>query len=148
MASITFDVSTYETPKSGFDILPSGEYPAIVTESVMKITKAGTGEYLSVTMQIVDGEHSGRKIWENLNIHNPNDVAEQIARANLKALGLACGFDTLTDTDVLNDVPFTLVLGVDRKDPTRNRVMGYKRAGASSAPSTASATAAKPWERK
>ena len=147
MASITFDISTYEAPKSGFDPLPAGEYQAIVTDSTMKITKAGTGEYLALSMQIIDGEFSGRKIWENLNIHNPNETAEQIARANLKALGLACGFDSLTDTDVLNDVPFKLVLGIDRKDPARNRVMGYKPMNAASAP-TAPAASAKPWERK
>jgi len=151
MAKVHFDISTYEAPKSGFDPLPKGEYEAIVTESQMKITKAGTGEYLALTMQITDGEHSGRKIWENLNLHNPNEVAEQIARANLKAISAACGFAELDDTDQLNDIPFILVLGIDRNDPTRNRVMGYKRAGAGAAPSSfaqAPAAAAKPWERK
>jgi hypothetical protein len=151
MAKVHFDISTYEAPKSGFDPLPKGEYEAIVTESQMKITKAGTGEYLALSMQITDGEHSGRKIWENLNLHNPNEVAETIARANLKAISEACGFAELDDTDQLNDIPFILVLDIDRKDPTRNRVMGYKRAGSGSAPSassTASAATAKPWERK
>ena len=151
MAKVHFDISTYEAPKSGFDPLPKGEYEAIVTESQMKITKAGTGEYLALTMQITDGEHSGRKIWENLNLHNPNEVAETIARANLKAIAAACGFAELADTDQLNDIPFILVLDIDRKDSTRNRVMGYKRAGSGSAPSasaTASAASAKPWERK
>jgi hypothetical protein len=151
MAKVHFDISTYEAPKSGFDPLPKGEYAAIVTESQMKITKAGTGEYLALTMQITDGEHSGRKIWENLNLHNPNEVAETIARANLKAISEACGFAELDDTDQLNDIPFILVLDIDRKDLTRNRVMGYKRAGSGSAPSASSAApaaSAKPWERK
>ena len=151
MAKVHFDISTYEAPKSDYDPLPKGEYEAIVTESQMKITKAGTGEYLALTMQITDGEHSGRKIWENLNLHNPNEVAENIARANLKAISQACGFAELDDTDQLNDIPFILVLDIDRKDSTRNRVMGYKRAGSGSAPSassTASAASAKPWERK
>ena len=148
MAKVHFDISTYEAPKSGFDPLPKGEYEAIVTESQMKITKAGTGEYLALTMQITDGEHSGRKIWENLNLHNPNEVAETIARANLKAISEACGFAELDDTDQLNDIPFILVLDIDRKDPTRNRVMGYKRAGSGSAPSASPAASAKPWERK
>jgi hypothetical protein len=147
MASITFDISTYEAPKSGFDPLPAGEYQAIVTDSTMKITKAGTGEYLALSMQIIDGEHSGRKIWENLNIHNPNEDTERFSRENLRSLGLACGFEVLENSDVLNDIPFILVLGVDRKDPTRNRVKGYKPMSASSAP-TAPAAFAKPWERK
>lgn len=151
MAKVHFDISTYEAPKSDYDPLPKGEYMAIVTESQMKITKAGTGEYLALIMQIIEGKHSGRKIWENLNLHNPNEVAETIARANLKAISEACGFAELDDTDQLNDIPFILVLDIDRKDSTRNRVMGYKRAGSGSAPSassTAPAASAKPWERK
>jgi hypothetical protein len=151
MAKVHFDISTYEAPKSDYDPLPKGEYMAMVTESQMKITKAGTGEYLALTMQIIEGKYADRKIWENLNLHNPNEVAENIARANLKAVSEACGFAELDDTDQLNDIPFILVLDIDRKDPTRNRVMGYKRAGSSAAPSSfaqTSATAAKPWERK
>ena len=76
MATIDFDVSSYEAPKSNFDPLPRGEYLAIVTENQMKATKSGTGEYLELVIQIVDGEFSGRKIWERLNIHNANEVAE------------------------------------------------------------------------
>jgi len=102
----------------------------------------------------VDGEFSGRKIWERLNIHNANETAENIARAALKSIGLACGIEAMSDTDMLNDVPFIIVLDIDRKDPTRNRVMGYKAAGAASAPvarptaTKAAPAVAKPWERK
>jgi hypothetical protein len=151
MAKVHFDISAYEEPKNDFSPLPKGEYMAMVTENQMKVTKAGTGEYLALTMQIIEGKYADRKIWENLNLHNPNEVAEKIARANLKAIAEACGFAELDDTDQLNDIPFILVLDIDRKDPTRNRVMGYKRAGSSAAPSSfaqASAAAAKPWERK
>ena len=154
MATLDFDVSSYEATKSNFDPLPRGEYLAIVTENQMKATKSGTGEYLELVIQIVDGEFSGRKIWERLNIHNANETAETIARAALKSLSLACGIEPLTDTDMLNDTPFTIVLDIDRKDPTRNRVMGYKPAGAAAAPvarqtaTKAAPAAAKPWERK
>jgi hypothetical protein len=72
MAKVHFDISTYEAPKSDYDPLPKGEYMAMVTESQMKITKAGTGEYLALTMQIIEGKYADRKIWENLNLHNPN----------------------------------------------------------------------------
>jgi len=154
MATIDFDVSLYEAPKSNFDPLPRGEYLAIVTENQMKATKSGTGEYLELVIQIVDGEFSGRKIWERLNIHNANEVAENIARAALKSISLACGIEAMSDTDMLNDFPFTIILDIDRKDPTRNRVMGYKPAKAAPAPVArptaikAAPVAAKPWERK
>jgi len=89
-----------------------------------------------------------------LNIHNANEVAENIARAALKSISLACGIEAMSDTDMLNDVPFTIILDIDRKDPTRNRVLGYKPAGAALAPvarptaTKAAPAAAKPWERK
>jgi len=154
MAIIDFDVSSYEAPKRNRDPLPRGEYLAIVTENRMKATNSGTGEFLELDIQIVEGEFSGRRIWERLNIHNASEVAENIARAALKSISLACGIEALSDTDMLNDTPFTIVLDIDRKDPTRNRVMGYRPAGAASAPASrptatkAAPAAAKPWERK
>jgi hypothetical protein len=157
MTILTFDLSKYEVPKSNFDPLPSGEYLAIVTENQMKATKSGTGEYLELVIQIVDGEYSGRKIWERLNIYNQSEQAQNMAFAALTALSTAVdnGIDMeAVDISLLIDVPFTIVLEIDRKDPTRNRVKGYKAAGAASAPVTrsvitkAAPAATKPWERK
>ena len=80
MPVFDFDVSTYEAPKkTSFEPLPPGDYNAIITDSQMKITKAGTGEYLELTMQVIDGAHSGRRLWERLNVVNANKTAEEIA---------------------------------------------------------------------
>ena len=37
----------------------------------MKATKAGTGQYLQLGFQILDGPHKGRKLWARLNLDNP-----------------------------------------------------------------------------
>lgn len=153
MPSIDFDVTQYEAPaRSSFDPLPPGDYPAIVSQTDMKDTKAGTGQYIELTIQVIDGEFSGRRIWERLNVINPSEQTVQIARAQLNQLAQACGVNALKDTDQLLDIPFTLTLDIDRKDNTRNRVKGYSpassapRVAAKPAPAAASPQK-KPWER-
>tara|TARA_R110000868_G_scaffold92457_7_gene256644 strand:+ start:4443 stop:4901 length:459 start_codon:yes stop_codon:yes gene_type:complete len=152
MAGIDFDASEYKAV-SNFEPLPPGEYPAIITDSVSKITKAGTGEYIELTIQIIDGVYSGRRVWDRLNIHNPNDKAQEIARGQLNALKQACGVALLKDSEQLHNIPFTILLAIDGKDPTRNSIKGYKVAGAAKPPITGlnnngETVAAKlPWQR-
>jgi hypothetical protein len=151
MPIIDFDVTTYEPQvKSSFEPLPPGDYQAIISDSALKTTKAGTGEYIELTMQITDGQYSGRRIWERMNVSNPNKVAEEIARSQLNAIRGALGIAKLESTEQLHDKPFVLSLDIDRKEPTRNRVMGYSagRAASKPRPATAEAPAGKPWERK
>lgn len=134
MPTIDFDVTEYEAQpvRSGWDPLPPGDYTACVTSTDLKATKAGNGEYIELTIEIMDGEFSGRKIWERLNVNNPSEQTVQIARSQLNQLATALGQVPLKDTDQLLEIPFTLTLDIDRKDNTRNRVMGYS--SASSAP--------------
>jgi hypothetical protein len=152
MPIIDFDVTSYEPQiKSSFEPLPPGDYQAIISDSAIKATKAGTGEYIELTMQITDGQHTGRRIWERLNISNPNKVAEEIARSQLNGLRAALGIAKLESTEQLHDTPFVLSLDIDRKEPTRNRVMGYSSAKtARHTPRLAAVETAtsKPWERK
>jgi hypothetical protein len=152
MAEINFDVSEYEaSPRSSFDPLPKGDYQAIVTDSQLKTTKAGDGEYIELTIQIVDGEFSGRRIWERLNVVNKNDKTQSIARGHLNSLAQACNVPNMKDTTELHDVPFVLALDMDRREEGRNKVVGYDNLKAASKPA-AKPTAAvgstkKAWER-
>jgi hypothetical protein len=159
MSTIDFDMSGYDAPpaRAAFDPLPPGDYPAIITDSQMKDTKAGTGQYIELVMQIIEGEFSGRKLWERLNVVNQNKQAEDIARSQLKSLSGVCEVEPLRDTEQLHDKPFIVSLEIDRKEPTRNRVMGYKSVKSASAPAArpvanpaavaAPEAAKKPWER-
>ena len=52
-----FDAKTVETPSR--DPVPAGEYVATVNDSAIKANKAGTGEYLSLSFQIAEGEYEG-----------------------------------------------------------------------------------------
>lgn len=66
-------------PASEFEPIPAGRYLAVVVESEMKPTKAGTGNYLQLTFQIIEGPFNNRLLWARLNIDNPNDTARKIA---------------------------------------------------------------------
>ena len=93
MPAWDFDATSYDEPatKSSFDPLPPGDYTAIVAESDMKDTKAGTGKYIELSIHIVEGPHEGRRLWERLNVYNPSEQAERIARSQLNNLSNAVG---------------------------------------------------------
>jgi len=137
-------------PSKAFDALPAGEYTAIITESAMNPTKAGTGEYLKLTFEIVDGEHKGRKLWENLNLDNPSKQAVEIAKANLSAICRAIGVLNPGDSTSLHNLPLTVVVRQEKdKDSSeiRNRIKGYKaREARAAAPVAAGGPA--PWKQK
>ena len=65
-----FDANTVE-PNDSFDPLPNGDYLCIITASEMKPTKAGNGAFLELELQVLDGPHQGRKLWDRLNVRRP-----------------------------------------------------------------------------
>ena len=163
MATFNFNANTVEPmqPRT-YGPLPAGSYDMIIVKSDVKPTKAGTGHYLELEMQVIAGESSGRRHWERLNVDNPNKQAEEIAKEALAALCFAVGVTELDDTVQLHDIPFVANVEIDRKDPERNRIVGYVNAGAAAVAATpakapaarpaapapaAAAPARKPWEK-
>lgn len=145
MATFNFNAAAVEpmAPRQ-YGPLPAGDYEMIITKSDVKPTKAGTGEYLELEMQVVSGEHSGRRHWERLNVSNPNKQAEDIAKAALASLCLAVNVTDIEDTADLHDIPFIARVEIDRKEPDRNRIVGYSSAEAAPAPAAKPAPAARP----
>ena len=62
---------------------PVGDYKAVITESEVKETKAGDGQYLNLRIEIIEGEYQGRIIFVILNLWNPNPKAVEIANREL-----------------------------------------------------------------
>ena len=83
-----FDAATIE-PRKNFEPIPAGKYIAAITESEMKPNKAGTGSYLKLTFQVIEGTYKGRLLWARLNLNNPNATAVQIARES-PVLAIIC----------------------------------------------------------
>lgn len=102
-----FDANTV-APATEYQALPSGEYLMAVTESEMKETKGGTGQYLQMTFTVLNAavqEHLGRKVFVRLNLINANQTAVDIAQRELSAICHAVGVLKLQDSQQLHDLP-------------------------------------------
>lgn len=152
-----FDASQHE-PLGSMDPVPAGWYTVIITDSEMRPTKAGDGEYLQLTMQVVEGEYQGRLIWDRLNLVNPNQTAVELAQRALASICRAVGVMTPTDSSELHDRPFEVKVSVrPAKDgfDASNDVKGYREVGTvgtlpPAAPArapAASKAAVPPWKR-
>ena len=138
-----FDANTVE-PSQSFDPIPTGKYIAMITESELKTTKSGAGQYLQLTFDIIDGQYRGRKLWARLNLNNPNAKTVQIARGELSAICRAVGIMQPRDSAELHNLPLSIkVVCKNRKDTGEivNEIKGYEKkeaALASPAPSSQS----------
>ncbi|MBF6949467.1 DUF669 domain-containing protein, partial [Acinetobacter baumannii] len=68
LLNIQFDQNEIAQAQKGGDFapIPVGTYIAQINRSEIKSTKAGTGSYLSLGFQIVEGEYEGRMIFQNI----------------------------------------------------------------------------------
>lgn len=146
-----------EVPASdSYDPLPAGWYPAMITESEFRATSAGTGQYLKLRFDIIDGPGQGRVVFTNLNLENPNPKAVEIAQKDLSAICRAVGVMTPQDSAELHDKPLQIKLTIRPAQgdyDAQNEVKGYKAldgAAPASAPApaaTAPAAGKKPWDK-
>lgn len=138
-------------PAVGFDPVPAGKYLAVITESEMKPTKAGTGSYLQLTFQIVEGECKGRLLWARLNLDNPSAMAVKIARAELSAICRAIGVMVPKDSVELHNLPLVIKVACRKRDDTgeiTNEIKGYEgKQRAEPVTSAATAGSTPPWKR-
>ena len=124
-----FDANTVE-PNDSFDPLPNGDYLCIITASEMKPTKAGDGAFLELELQVLDGPHQGRKLWDRLNLNNANETAVRIARGALSSICRAVGIPQPQDSCELHDLPLMVKVACKKRDDTdemTNVIKGYKR---------------------
>ena len=111
MAQLNFNAA--EVPEdTGFETIPAGDYTAQIIQSEMKDTKAGTGMYLEMRIQILDEEYAGRLVFERLNLVNPNNTAVMIAQRTLADICEACGVLEVEDSEELHNIEMTVRLGV------------------------------------
>ena len=139
-------------PSQDFEPIPAGKYLAVITETEMKPTKNGSGQYLQLSFQILDGPFKGRFVWARLNLNNSNPTTVQIARQELSAICRAVGVMTPGDSVELHNIPLVVTVKLKKRDDTgelTNEVKGYaKRDAAASSPTPAQATnPTPPWRR-
>lgn len=147
-----FDANQVE-PTGDFEPIPAGKYLAVITDSVMKANKAGTGSLLQLTFQVIEGEYQNRLLWTRLNLDHPNAIAVQIARADLSAICRAVGVLSPKDSVELHNLPLVIQVRCKKRTDTGdivNEIKGYAKrdqpppAAAAAAPPNNSTP---PWKR-
>ncbi len=137
----SFDATGVE-PTTAYEVLPAGKYRAQIIESEMRVTRNGMGQFLWLMLDILEGEHKGRKIFDQLNLVNPNPTTVEIAQRTLSAICHATGKMQVSDSEELHLIPMTIQVTVK---PPRN---GYGESNGIRymlpEPGTATPQAAKP----
>ncbi len=161
LAGYNFNAEEVE-PSSSFDPIPAGWYTAIISASEMKATRDGYGEYLSLTLQVIEGQYENRLVFARLNLKNANDKAVDIARKDLAAICRAVGVMSPQASEELHDKPLMIKVKVrpaSGEYEASNDIGGYKAVEgqdltpapkAASKPQTpppAATTTKKPWQK-
>lgn len=159
MAKISFNIAEAgELNDSAPEILPVGDYTMQITQSDLRDTKAGDGQYIWLELEILGPKYAGRRYWERLNLFNKNETAVRIAKKALGAICNAAGVSAFEDTEQLHFKPMKVVIThkENKQGKLETRADYYPLSGAApktAAPATAvpvapaQAAAPKPWER-
>lgn len=137
MSKFGFDLNEYESSGTrDYSPIPKGEYTIKCTDAEVKTTRSG-GEMIAATFEVVGGEHDGRKVWNNYNIHNDSEKAQKIGREQVASWARACGKPNATSFDELLERKFIASIDIEKgKDgyADKNRIVGYVMQGSAPAP--------------
>lgn len=137
-------------PNFGFEPIPAAKYLAEITESEMKPTKNGGGQYLQLTFQILEGEYKGRLVWARLNLNNQNATTVKIARSELSAVCRAVAVIAPKDSLELHNLPLVINVGHKKRQDTgelTNVIKGYAAKDSPTARPAAPGNSKAPWQK-
>jgi len=125
----TFDASGQERIESKFELFPTGPYKCVVVETEMKPTKAGTGTYIELKHQVIDGKYQNRFFWARLNWTNPDATAVAIGKTRFAELCEAVNVLRPSDTNEVKNIPLVMILKKKKRrdgNGEENEVTQYK----------------------
>ena len=111
-----FDASSVDPP-TAYEVLPAGRYQVQIVQSELRVTRDGTGQYLWLMMDILEGAYQGRKVFDQLNLVNRSAQTVEIAQRTLSAICHATGRMQVSDSEDLHLIPMTITVTVE---PPRN----------------------------
>ncbi len=92
MNGVTLNFDATNVPmRESLEAIPSGWQNVVIETSEMKDTSKKDGQYLELSMKILDGQYAGRKLFDRLNLVNPNPTAVEIAYKTLSSIAHATG---------------------------------------------------------
>ena len=144
-----FDANTVE-PNVAYEPLPAAWYKCVIVSSEEKPTKAQTGSYLQLGLEVIEGPMQGRKVTDRLNLNNPNATASEIAYRTLSAICHAVGIMTPKQSTDLHDKPMMVKVAVKAADGTysaSNEVKAYEAVGGGGTEKPKAGASTPPWKR-
>ncbi len=92
MAALNLDLSAVkEESASPFTFVPAGVYACTIIGTEVVDNSNKNGKILKIAFEILEGEHKGACLGENLNIVNPNVEAVRISLERLKRIAVLAG---------------------------------------------------------
>ena len=132
MAFLNETLNVSELPESTNDFapIPEGFYDVTIQGAELCNTKAGTGQYINLKLNVTGPSHQGRLIFSMLNIRNQNPKAEEIGRQQLGSVCRAIGLTQISDTDQLIGGSMSVKVTISKSEQygDRNEVKAYKAA--------------------
>jgi len=146
-----------DVPNATFEPLPPGWYAAQIDAASVKDTESKTGKYLKLELVILDQPYNGRRVFTNITLVNPSQVAVEIGQRQLANLAHACGITALRDSAELLQrfVQIRLKIKEEKGYDPQNEVTGYKPPNTTAPgpqpmqdkPAAPAKSAKRPWER-
>ncbi len=125
------DINTDNVEPLGdsYELIPKGEYVAMIIEERTKDTNDPTNDYkyLSLTWEILEGEYAKRRIWTNLNLWNKESTVE-FAKRELVSIKMAIEKPGLRRSEEFIGLPAKIRVAIKtRKDngELANRIQSY-----------------------
>lgn len=106
MATLNLDLSNVAPSTGAQDPVPAGWYKIAMTASALEPLKSGEpGNRLNVEYTILEGQFSGRKLYDGFNIQHSNQDTMRIAYEQLAAVGTAVGVLQIGQSEQLHNIP-------------------------------------------
>lgn len=111
MVAYSFNAQQYEPQYGSSGGLPVGKYKGIIEASDPKPTKDGSGNFLALTLKVIEGPQTGGTHVDRLNLFNQNPDTVRIANQQLSAYCHVTGVFQFQDTAQLHGIPFMFEIG-------------------------------------
>ena len=132
MSSLNYQADFNDVDSGGdYTPIPPADYQVTCVEATLQNTKAGTGQYIKMMFEVMNGQFQGRKIFHNITFQNPSAKAQEIGRKQLNGYMLACNIQSVQDTSQLSG--YAVIASVKIKDDPQygkqNTIAGFKAIG-------------------
>lgn len=129
--NVQFNAHTV-APQQSLEPLPTGTYDVVIVDTDEKLVKDGNGQsYYEITMQVTQGEFTGRKVIDRLNVKHNSEETRRIANSQFSAICYVTGIMVVQQSSAeLHGKPFKITVSKVKRDDDpekyQNRVVGYK----------------------